>query len=175
MAVREIVQLGDPRLWKACPSVTATAAESVQRTIVDLSDTLAAFRAEHGFGRGIAAPQIGDLARIIYIHMPDSGISGALVNPEIDWASDEEIEIWDDCFSFPDLMVRLYRRREIAIQYLDSAGEARQLRTDGSLSELLQHEIDHLDGILAVDRARSARDLATRSQWLSRTKGAAEE
>jgi peptide deformylase len=137
----------------------------VAALIADLSDTLQAFREANGFGRGIAAPQIGSLRRLIFIRMLPAGFCGPLLNPTIEWASDRQMELWDDCFSFPDLMVRVRRAERIRVRYQDADGAGQLLEADRDLSELLQHEIDHLDGILATDRAVSPRAFATRAEW----------
>lgn len=165
MAIRTILQLGNPLLWQPSQPVTDPRAPDICALIEDLSDTLQAFRAARGFGRGIAAPQLGVLRRVIFIRMQPDGFHGPLVNATITWASDQQIELWDDCFSFPDLMVRVRRAETIQVRYQDAAGDSKLLRADGSLSELLQHEIDHLDGILATDRAISPRALMARAQW----------
>src|SRR5689334_24685780 len=109
MPQRDILQLGNPLLWQPSARATDIAANQTQALIRDLSDTLAGFRERTGFGRGIAAPQIGALQRIIFIRMQPAGFTSALVNPEIVWSSPERMELWDDCFSFPDLMVRVSR------------------------------------------------------------------
>jgi peptide deformylase len=164
MPARTILQLGNPLLWQSSHIINDARSPDVAVLIRDLSDTLQAFREAHGFGRGIAAPQIGDLRRLIFIRMPD-GFSGPLVNPVIEWASDHQMELWDDCFSFPDLMVRVRRAERIRVRYQDAAEAVQLLEAAGDLSELLQHEIDHLDGILATDRAVSPRAFATRAEW----------
>jgi peptide deformylase len=97
--------------------------------------------------------------------MQPVGFCGPLINPVIQWASDAQMELWDDCFSFPDLMVRVSRAAQIRVEYLDDRGLKQTIEAEGDLSELLQHEIDHLDGILAVDRAISPRAFATRAEW----------
>jgi peptide deformylase len=159
MPVREILQLGDPRLHERCAEVTA----AIPDTLRDLADTLADFRARTGFGRGISAPQIGVLQRAIFIRMP-AGFAGALVNPRIEWMSPERFELWDDCFSFPDLLVRVSRSAAIRVAYLDEHGKSQIVEAnDQALSELLQHEIDHLDGILATQKALSPTAFATRA------------
>jgi peptide deformylase len=165
MSRREILQLGNPVLWQAARRVDDIAATATQAIIRDLSDTLAGFRAATGFGRGIAAPQIGALERIIFIRMQPTGFTSAMVNPEIIWASDARMELWDDCFSFPDLMVRVARAAKVRVEYEDEHGLKHQIAATGDLSELLQHEIDHLDGILAVQRAVSPHAFATRAEW----------
>jgi peptide deformylase len=165
MSRREILQLGNPVLWQPARRVDDSAATEIQTIIRDLSDTLAGFREATGFGRGIAAPQIDALERIIFIRMQPVGFTSALVNPEIVWASDARMELWDDCFSFPDLMVRVSRALEVRVEYEDERGLKHQVDATGDLSELLQHEIDHLDGILAVQRAVSPHAFATRAEW----------
>src|SRR5262249_10807157 len=100
------------------------------------------------------------------IRMQPTGFAGALVNPEIVWSSTERMELWDDCFSFPDLMVRVSRAASVRVNYQDERGAAQTVEAEGDLSELLQHEIDHLDGLLAVDRAIAPRAFMTRAEWL---------
>ena len=165
MAVQEILQLGDPRLWEKAQPVEDPTSKETAAIIRDLDDTLAAFRISHGRGRGIAAPQIGVLKRILFVRMAPTGFVGPLINPEIVWADPEQIELWDDCFSFPDLMVKVRRAARVRVAYTDANGERLTLEAEGDISELLQHEIDHLDGILAVQRAISPTALATRAQW----------
>jgi peptide deformylase len=79
------------------------------------------------------------------------------------------MELWDDCFSFPDLLVRVRRAAEVKIAYQDEHGADRELHAKHQLAELLQHELDHLDGVLATDRAIDARSLAMRSEVLRRS------
>jgi peptide deformylase len=117
----------------------------------DLRDTLHDFQRTHGFGRGISAIQIGIARRVIYIEF--EGTSYPLINPEFESLSDEKFQLWDDCFSFPHLLVWLERSVSVRLRYQDPDGAPRALDAAGPLSELLQHEMDHLDGILAVDRA----------------------
>ncbi len=168
MAVREILQLGNPVLWQKSLDVIDPWSSSTRAVIHDLDDTLREFREEHGFGRGIAAPQIGALHRVIFVHMPDDSFSGPLINPDIIRESDERREVWDACFSFPNLMVRVSRAAEIEVEYIDVDGVKQTLKIGGDLSELLQHEIDHLDGMLAIQRAVSPTAFATRDEWQRR-------
>jgi peptide deformylase len=170
MAEREILQLGNSTLFERSLAVEEFASRQAQDVIGDLSDTLAAFRRDTGFGRGIAAPQIGSLLRIIFIRMQPTGFTGPLINPEIVWESRDRFELWDDCFSFPDLMVRVERAQKIRVGYNDERGLRKTLEAEGDLSELLQHEIDHLDGILAINRAVSPQAFATRAEWLRQQK-----
>jgi peptide deformylase len=170
MPAREILQLGNPVLWEKSAAVEEIRSSATESLIRDLSETLAAFRQAHGFGRGIAAPQIGALKRVIFIRMQPTGFSGPLINPEILWRSYQQLELWDDCFSFPDLMVRVRRAAKIRVRYQDEHGLEQVLEAEGDLSELLQHEIDHLDGILAIERAISPRAFSTRAEWLRQSR-----
>lgn len=166
MSVREILQLGNPLLLARAEPVAALHRTALSALVEDLDDTLAAFRARAGFGRGIAAPQIGALHRVVFLRMPESGgFCGALVDPEIVWSSPETFELWDDCFSFPDLMVRVERAVAVRVRYLDESSAPRTVEAEGPLSELLQHEIDHLDGVLAIRRAVTPDAFATRVEW----------
>ena len=164
MPVRRILQLGDPLLRTVSARVfTAVEAEPV---FADLRDTLHEFQRAHGFGRGISAVQIGEPKRLIYIEL--GGHAYRLRNPEYEFQSEEKFQLWDDCFSFPDLLVRLERAERVRVRYEEENGRARILEADGAFSELLQHEIDHLDGVLAIDRALDGNSLCTREEWQRR-------
>jgi peptide deformylase len=158
MAIQSIRQLGDPVLRERSVEVLAAAG-----TLEDLRDTLHEFQRTHGFGRGISAVQIGVLERVIYIEF--GGVAYCLVNPEVVGASEERFQLWDDCFSFPDLLCRVERALRVTVRYEDEFGVAREVEAEGALSELLQHEMDHLDGVLAVDRAVGPLGLMTRGEW----------
>ena len=118
--------------------------------------------ATHGFGRGISAVQIGAPKRLIYIEF--EGAAYRLQNPVWRRQSEAKFRLWDDCFSFPNLLVYLERAESVAMEYETEAGP-RTLEAAGALSELLQHEMDHLDGMLAVDRAIDGNSLCTREEW----------
>lgn len=161
MPTRPILLLGSPTLWTPSAPVEDVTDRATQETIADLAATLAAFRARSGFGRGIAAPQLGVLSRVIFLHV---GRPIALVNPVVTWTSDDDFELWDDCFSFPELLVRVRRKTAVRVRYLDEHGASRELAADDrALAELLQHELDHLDGVLATDRAIHPRAFALRA------------
>jgi peptide deformylase len=166
MSKLDILQLGNPSLHEICAPLDARAPSTVA-LVRDLTDTLAAFRDEHGFGRAIAAPQVGALSRVIVVRVP-GGFAAALHNPTIDTRSDETFELWDDCFSFPELMVRVRRHVRVTVSWDDEHGGRRRVDAEGDLSELLQHEIDHLDGILATQRAVDAAAFCTRAEWQRR-------
>ncbi len=157
----KVLLLGDPGLRKKCRPVDDVNNNDFRYDRDRLHATLAAFRAEHGFGRAISAPQIGAPLRFVAVNLGDGPFT--MINPEITWASPETFTMWDDCMSFPFLLVRVRRHRSIAVRYLDDDGNIRvRDRVDQATSELLQHEIDHLDGILAVDHALDADAVVSR-------------
>ncbi len=161
MTVREILLLGNPQLYEISDPVEKNELPGLRAVIDDLHDTLMDFRVRHGAGRAIAAPQIGVMKRMIYLFIEEPTF---FVNPSIDRKSMEMMEVWDDCMSFPDLLAKVNRHRSCRISYLDGDWNSRRKSLEGDLSELLQHEYDHLDGILAVSRALDDRSLALKSQ-----------
>src|SRR5215472_12837947 len=164
MATRTIIQLGDPLLRVISTPVADVA--SATGVLADLRDTLHEFQRSNGFGRGISAVQIGEAVRVIYMEF--DGAAYCLFNPEFDFLSDEKFRLWDDCFSFPNLLVWLERSVTVRLHYSDETGARRELEASGAFSELIQHEMDHLDGILAVDRALDGNSFSTREEWARR-------
>lgn len=161
MPVRDILLLGNPLLLEECPPVKQSELELAIDTGRDLHDTMMAFRAKHGWGRAIAAPQIGVMKRVIYMHVDKPWL---IINPVATNPSSELMEIWDDCMSFPDLLVRLHRHCSFDMTYRDEHWAEQVVHVDALLSELLQHEMDHLDGTLAVSRAIDGSSFALQSQ-----------
>jgi peptide deformylase len=161
MAVRDILLLGDPRLYEVCLPVALDELATLTGIVEDMHDTLIDFRRRHGTGRAIAAPQIGVTKRLVYMNIDEPIV---FVNPTIDLESTQTFELWDDCMSFPDLLVKVRRHCNCRVTYRDLDWNERSLLLSDSLAELLQHECDHLDGILAVARAVDSRAFALRSQ-----------
>jgi peptide deformylase len=166
MAVRRVLQLGDPGLREVARRVENPAAPEIKALAKDLADTLAYWRKTTGYGRGIAAPQIGSSVRVIFLQLPGAE-PWPLVNPEIIRRSEEKIIVWDACLSFLSIFMKVERNREITVRYQDLQGKRQEIQANDErdLSELLQHEIDHLDGILAVDRITDIRTLCTREEF----------
>jgi len=101
------------------------------------------------------------MKRLVYMYIDKPVV---FINPVLDERSKEMIELWDDCISFPDLLVKVKRHRGCKIKYKDMEWKDQAVLLEDDLSELLQHEYDHLDGILAVARAIDEHSLALRSQ-----------
>jgi len=161
MAVKKILLLGNPVLRSKSRAVKDCSSKSTRAIIQNLRDTLEDFRSRRAFGRGIAAPQIGSAVRIIFIRLNELG---PLINPKVTKRSKKKFTLWDDCFSFPDILVGVRRHEWVEVSYLDETGAMKKLKATNVLSELLQHEIDHINGILAIDRAISTKHIILRSE-----------
>ena len=161
MSVKEILLLGNPRLYEKSEQLREEDLRVAAEVVKDLHDTLLDFRKRYGAGRAIAAPQIGHMKRLIYMHIENPV---AFINPRLEKLSGERMEVWDDCMCFPDLLVKVSRHRSCMIRYKDLEWNEHTMNLTGDLSELLQHEYDHLDGILAVNRTVDSRSFALRSQ-----------
>ena len=161
MAVKEVLLLGNPQLYEVSTTVLREELDDIRNIVTDLHDTLMAFRKQYGAGRAIAAPQIGVMKRLLYMHIDKPTV---FINPMLDMMSKEIIEVWDDCLCFPDLLIRVKRHNSCRISYQDEEWKTEEMWLDGDLSELLQHEFDHLDGILAVSRAIDGQSFAFKSQ-----------
>jgi len=161
MTVRDVLLLGNPRLYEISSAIEAAELSAIEPVITDLHDTLMAFRRQWGAGRAIAAPQIGVMKRLIYMHIDRPLV---FINPCLENKSEELFEVWDDCMSFPELLVKVKRHRACQMTYFDRQWQQQRMDLEGDLAELLQHEFDHLDGVLTVNRAVGAPSFAMRSQ-----------
>ena len=147
---RQILLLGDPRLYEVSEEVTREELEELRPVITDMFDCIKGIRRDYGFGRAIAAPQIGVKKRLICI-LTDKPYM--IINPELEYVGDEMMGLMDDCMSFPKLLVRVRRYRHCILRCLDENWTPRKMQMDDDMAELIQHEYDHLDGILATMRA----------------------
>jgi peptide deformylase len=146
----QILLLGNPRLYEMSRPIVGEELPNVKVIIKELHDILMAFREHYDAGRAIAAPQIGVMKRFIYMHIDEPV---ALINPIIFDRSEAMMEVWDDCMCFPHLEVRVPRHKSCKIRFRDPYWQEHVWNLEGDLSELLQHEADHVDGILATQRA----------------------
>ena len=147
---REILLLGDPRLYEIAEEVKKEELESLKPVFTDMFDCIKAIRRDYGFGRAIAAPQIGVRKRLICILTDRPYV---IINPALEFLGDDTMELMDDCMSFPNLLVRVRRYRHCILHYRDENWLEQTMRIDDDMAELIQHEYDHLDGILATMRA----------------------
>jgi len=148
--LQDLLLLGDPRLYEVCEPIEKSELPMVEGWVEDLDNVMQEVRAKYNFGRAIAAPQLGIMKRLVYMNIDKPVV---FINPEFTFLSDEKFELWDDCMSFPNLFVKLERHKKITIKYLDENWDPQVWDLEDDLSELLQHECDHLDGILSTMRA----------------------
>lgn len=150
MAVTDILLLGDSRLYETSTPVEKTELPKLLSKIDLMFETVVDFRKKYGVGRAIAAPQIGLPKRIICLNI-EKPIE--IINPQLSGLTDEMIELWDDCMSFPNLLVRVRRHKNLTLTFFDRNWEKHTWHLEDDMAELIQHEYDHLDGILATQRA----------------------
>ncbi|MAN76280.1 peptide deformylase [Pelagibacterium flavum] len=149
MAVREILILPDPLLRKVAEPVEAFD-EDLQKTVDDMFETM-----YDAPGIGLAGPQIGYMKRVVVIDLadeenPDSG-KIAMVNPEIVGLSEQTAVSEEGCLSIPELYYEVERPAEVTVKYFTPQGEEITRHATGRLAVCMQHEIDHLDGVLYID------------------------
>jgi len=125
-------------------------------------------------GIGLAAPQVGDNRRLIVVDVARDGDEPepyCMVNPELRWVSEDVVTMNEGCLSLPDVFVDVDRPERVRLAYLDENGDEHEIEADGLFARCIQHEIDHLNGVLHVDYlSRIKRDLTLRK--LARTKSA---
>ena len=146
---REILLIGDPRLYAVSEEVREEELEALRPVFEDLFDCIRGIRQDFGFGRAIAAPQIGVQKRLICILTDKPYV---IINPTLEFVGEEMMELMDDCMSFPNLLVKVRRYRHCILRYRDEHWQPQEKRMDDDMAELIQHEYDHLDGILATMR-----------------------
>jgi peptide deformylase len=148
--LEDLLLLGNPLLYEKCEPVLPDELPLIAGWVADLDNVMKEIRAKYNFGRAIAAPQLGIMKRLIYMNIDKPTV---FINPEFTYLSDELFELWDDCMSFPNLLVKVKRHKKLTIKYLDQNWQPHEWHMENDLSELLQHEYDHLEGILCTSRA----------------------
>lgn len=158
MSIREILTAENPILRRKSRRVKVFDGE-LQRLVDDMVETM---HAAHGLG--LAAPQVGVLQRIIVVEMPEeeedpqSGKRYVLVNPEIVRREGEDVAE-EGCLSIPGYVGLVRRASKVAVQAQTPKGKRIRVEGEGLLARALQHEVDHLDGILYIDRVEKPEDL----------------
>ena len=152
MAKLPILVAPDPRLAKKSEPVAEVNGE-IRQLMDDMLETMYAAP-----GIGLAAPQVGALKRVIVLDVAGEDEAPAplrMANPEIVWVSDDDAEYNEGCLSVPDHYADVVRPASCVVQYLDENGEQREITASGLLATCVQHEIDHLDGVLFIDHLTS--------------------
>ena len=148
MALRTILTAPDPRLKKKAAAVASVDAEARQ-LMDDMLETMYAAP-----GIGLAAPQVGELKRVVVLDIDREDVKTGplcMANPEIIEASDEDVSYEEGCLSVPEHYSEVVRPANVTVRYLDRDGKQQDMKCEGLLATCVQHEIDHLDGILFID------------------------
>ncbi|MDH5426703.1 MAG: peptide deformylase [Nitrospirota bacterium] len=166
--ILEISQLGSPVIRERAAKVTDIHDPQLQTLIDDLFATVAAEN-----GMGIAAPQVSVSKRIIilspkpnarYPYAPTMEPT-AMINPEMTWGSPEREKDWEGCLTVPGIRGLVPRHLTIRVRYHTPQGVQIETEFDGFLARVFQHEADHLDGVVFLDRVESTLDLVTEGEW----------
>jgi peptide deformylase len=163
----EIAQLGQPVLWQVAAEVPLEriARQPLQELLSDMRETLKVQK-----GAGLAAPQVFASVRVFLAAIVPPAVEGeppgieAFINPKITPLTDETGRAWEGCLSFPELLVLVSRPKAVRIEYVNASGEQRALDLQGFPARVVQHEFDHIEGILTLDRAASPRDIIKASE-----------
>jgi len=165
MSILKVARMGHPVLRSRAQPIPAAEIKSatIQRLIDDMIDTMVEYH-----GVGLAAPQIHE-GRRVFVAVLDAGNTAgaedsavepiAILNPEITVVGEEVVEDWEGCLSIPDVRGRVTRARDIRVRAHDRDGRRIELDLHGFPARVVQHEADHLDGILFFDRMRSFESL----------------
>ena len=166
MSILKVARMGHPVLRTRAQAIERSDIKSaaVQRLIDDMIDTMTEYH-----GVGLAAPQVHESLRLFVVAFdpsqpePDDDQpleSVAIINPEITPLGDETVEDWEGCLSIPDIRGRVPRLRDLGLRACDRKGERFEVRLQNFQARVIQHENDHLDGVLFFDRMRSFDSLA---------------
>jgi peptide deformylase len=162
MSILKVARMGHPVLRTKAPAMERSDIKTaaVQKLIDDMLDTMTEYH-----GVGLAAPQVHE-GRRIFVAALDAGEDGperaepyVIINPEISIVGSDIVEDWEGCLSIPDVRGRVPRAREVKLRALDRHGERIQLSAHDFPARVIQHETDHLDGVLFFDRMRSFESL----------------
>jgi peptide deformylase len=161
-----ILQLGNPALHEPAPPVShfddllAAQAKRLRQTL------------ERAAGAGLAATQVGSLRRMFAFRLDDEQDTDVLVNPRVTWRSREQAVFEEGCLSFRSVLVAVRRPYAVRVAGFDVGGTPRELECEDFQASLMQHEIDHLDGILTLDRAEPAERYRAMTALLTRNRAA---
>ena len=143
----EIKEYPSPILREKTAKIKNPLAPEIQELILNMTETM-----HKAQGLGLAASQVGFNLRLCIIETEDNFFT--LINPKITAKSRKKISANEGCLSFPGIFLSISRASEVQVRYLDQAGAPQKIKATGLLARALQHEIDHLDGVLFIDRIK---------------------
>ena len=148
--LHKILKLGNPELYEVSENLTKEELPVALEMSSVMHNIILEYRKAYGAGRAIAAPQIGYKKRMIALYIDRPVV---MINPVMFNHSDEMMELWDDCMSFPNLLVKVRRHKRCSLKFYDEQWSEQVWNLEDDMAELIQHEYDHLDGILATQQA----------------------
>jgi len=168
MTIRQVLKMGDPLLLNIAEPVHDFKSQALKVLIEDMQDTMHALN-----GAGLAAPQIGVSLRVVIFGVektpryPDAEEVPytILINPKLTFLDDEMEEGWEGCLSVPGLRGYVERPRKVRVNFLNEKGEEKEILAEGFLATVLQHELDHLEGVLYVDRIKDFKLLSYQEEF----------
>jgi peptide deformylase len=164
MTIRKVLLFGDPFLRRKCRKVDFGKKALNKKMMRDLRDTPHSLQRIHGKGAGLAAPQIGHDARLVYVNA--RGRSFFLFNPKITKKSRAMFLDWDFCFSAKAAFIaRIRFHKDIEVEHFTPDGRKEKEKFSGYFSSLLQHELDHLDGVLFTDHLEKKSEIMMMEEW----------
>ena len=164
--LKHILLLGDPRLKTVSEPIKDFTNELYLIHKAKLLRTFESTKPKYPHCKALSAPQIGINKRMTAITISKKDF--ILINPEVIKKNDEKTEIWEECMSFPDIVVKIQRYKSIKLRYYDAKGNVNEWdNIEKPYSSIIQHEIDHLNGILAIDRAADANSIVYRNIYES--------
>lgn len=172
--LRDIAQLGDPVLRQKAETVDDTRAVEIQQIIEDMQSTLSSTQ-----GVGLAVPQIGESKRIVIVasrptpRYPSAPLMEptVMINPEFKALTEIREKDWEGCLSVPGIRALVPRYQEILIQYTDQQGDLIETKLSGFVARIFQHEVDHLEGKIYLDRVESNEDIFAESEYIKLVDG----
>lgn len=163
MAVRQTLELGNPLLRQAAQAVIDVRDPQTLALVRDLWDTLDDFRQRHGWGNALAAPVIGVGQRVVVVALDDRRLT--LINPRFEGWGREQVMAYESCMTFPDLYGQVSRQAQVVVSALDADGIEQRYEAAGMFARIVQHEIDHLDGLVWLDRDPDLGSFCTRNEY----------
>ena len=168
MPIRPLLELGNPLLRQISLPVANVRSAEIAAVIADMWDSLRYFRVEHGWGRSLAAPLIGVNLRIVIVNQ--GGDAWTLINPRLVGWGRQQANDWESCVAIGSIWGLVSRPQQVTITALDANGTEQRYEADGLLARILQHEIDHLDGLTWFDRDPDLSSICTTNEYRRRYK-----
>lgn len=169
MPVKPTFELGNPLLRQPAQPVADPLGPETQALIADLWDTLHDFRQRHGWGRALSGPVIGVAQRVVVLEF--EGQAHVLINPRFESWSRTQVVAYESCMTFAGIWGEVSRPDRVVVLALDANGHEQRYDVGGELARMMQHEIDHLDGLVWLDRGPDLTSICTTNEYRRQRQG----